>query len=287
MDTNLETLLANFVEYLKKSKKSTFTILSYSNDLSQLISFLKERRIAQINSVSSQDIEDFKSSLENKKYTPKSVFRKLNSIRSFFRWLKNEKIIKEDPSLTVTYPKIKPSIPRVLTETEYRALRDAVREDARMALVVELLLQTGMRIGELERLQLDDFSEKEIRIRAYETNPERTVPLNSAIKKALVRWLNIRPKTENKFLLVTKTGRPFLVRNIRASLQRYLKKAGIKNASVHSLRHTFIVHQLAAGVPIPLVQKVVGHRSVTTTEKYLEFVPKTINNSIPNNLEEL
>ena len=86
---------------------------------------------------------------------------------------------------------------------EYRTLRDAVRNDIRITAVVELLLQTGMRIGELARLELDDIKENQIRIRAYESQPERLVVLNSSAKKALDKWLDFRPKTKVKNIFIT------------------------------------------------------------------------------------
>ncbi len=155
---------------------------------------------------------------------------------------------------------------------EYRALRDACRDDPRMAAIIELFLQTGLRIGELARLELDDIDEKEIKVRAYESHPERTIPLNEPAKKALNRYFEVRPKTKSRAVFVTKTGRPMLVRNIRASIGRFFRIAGIKKATVNDLRHTFIVHQLSSGTSVTTVQRLVGHKRLSTTEKYLELV---------------
>ena len=98
-------------------------------------------------------------------------------------------------------------------------------------------------------------------------------------------WLAIRPQTENPPLFVTKTGRPLLVRNIRTAIDRYFKLAGIENAKVNDLRHTFIAHHLAAGTPLTLIGKLVGHKRLSTTEKYLNLIKEKAPETIK--LEEL
>lgn len=285
MNATFNQLREKFIDHLKSQKRSVSTILAYGNDISQFINFLEQKKINDFSQVKTEDVREFKEFLLGQNYTSKSVFRKLNSLRTFFRWLKEEKIIKSNPALEVPHPKVENSPPRALSELEYRALRDVVRDDPRMYLVVELLLQTGLRVGELERLQIEDIGDKELKVRAYENFPERTVPLNNAARKAIENWLRVRPKTKNKTLLVTRTGKPLLVRNIRTALNRYFQEAGIKKASINSLRHTFIVQQLAAGVPVELIQKIVGHKRLASTERYLDLIKKKEGNT--PHLEEL
>lgn len=281
----LKTAHQRFVEDLKKKGRSISTILAYGNDIKQLVGFLAEKKITQATSVAPEHIDDFKKALFEDKYTAKSVSRKLNSIKTFFRFLKTKGIIKEDPAEPVAHPKFETKPPRILTKMEYRALRDAARDDYRMSAIIELLLQTGMRIGELGRLEIDDVEEKEIKIRTYESHVARNVPLNPPAKKALQRYLEVRPKTRTKSVFVTRPGHPFLVRNIRTAIDRYFRLAGIEGAKVNSLRHTFIAHQLASGSPVTLVQKLVGHKRLSTTEKYLELVKPKAEEAVK--LEEL
>jgi site-specific recombinase XerD len=275
-----------FIGFLKKQGKASATILAYGNDIKQFVDYLtKEKKITQATSVLPEHIEDFKKYLAEKKYIAKSISRKLNSIKTFFRFLLSRGTIKNDPASIVAHPRYEPVPPRILSKIEYRALRDCARDDPRSAAIVEVLLQTGMRVGELARLTLDDISDKEIKIAPYESNPGRVVPLNSAAKKALQRWLDFRPQTTSKNLFITKNGKPLPVRNIRALFNRLFKKAGIENATINSLRHTFVAHQLMAGAPLELVQKIVGHKRLSTTEKYLELI-KTHPPSL-SKLEEL
>lgn len=138
--------------------------------------------------------------------------------------------------------------------------------------MIEILLQTGMRIGELAALKVSSVDEHFIKIPAFEGHPEREVPLNKSAKLALDAYLASRPKVNNDALFITKTGRPLLIRNIRTAIDRYFKAAGIAGAKVNDLRHTFIAHHLAAGASPVLISKLVGHKRISTTEKYLEFI---------------
>ena len=269
---SLKTAHDNFIDYLKKSGKATSTILAYGADIEQFLRFLEQKKITQVTSVTQEIVEEFKSYLEGEKYTKKSISRKLNSLKTFFRRLKEKGVIEKDPAVSVEHPKYEILSPRVLSRMEYRALRDACRDDPRMAAIIEIFLQTGLRIGELARLELDEIIEKEIKVRAYESHTNRTIPLNEPAKKALNRYFEVRSKTKSRAVFVTKTGRPMLVRNIRASIGRYFRLTGIKKATVNDLRHTFIVHPLSSGTSVTTVQRLVGHKRLSTTEKYLEMV---------------
>jgi len=284
-DKQLTTAQKKFVTYLKNQGRATATILAYGKDTGQLVEFLNKKQITQVGSVLSEHIEAFKEYLADNNYIAKSISRKLNSIKTFFRYLEEEKLVKDNPAAVVSHPKYEVKPPRILSKMEYRALRDAARDDARMAAVIEILLQTGIRISELGRLQLDNINDKEIKIKPYESHSERTVPLNQAAKNALARYLNIRSKTRNKNVFVTKTGRPLLVRNIRAAIDRYFKIAGVEKVTVNDLRHTFISHQLMSGASVVLVQRLVGHKRLSTTEKYLNLISDKVSQTVK--LEEL
>jgi len=109
-------------------------------------------------------------------------------------------------------------------------------------------------------------------IKALGSHFARKVPVNKSAKKAIDEYINIRPETEDDTLYVTKNGRPLLVRNIRTTIDKAFEKAGIKNAKVNDLRNTFIAHHLANGVSLVTVSKLVGHKRLSTTEKYLGLI---------------
>lgn len=261
-----------FTDYLKGKNHSSATILAYGKDIEQLASFLEELEKHNVHEVSSADLQAFLAKMQTDGYTPKSVSRKLNSTRTFYRFLKLNEYVTDDPSLLVSHPRYELAPPRILKPTEYRALRDAARNDPRMFAIIELLLQTGIRIGELAALRLPDIQGDSLRIRPIEKHEERVVPLNRSAKEALSRYLKIRPQVTDDHIFITKSGKPFLVRNIRTAIERYFRLAEIENAKVNDLRHTFVAHHLKHGASLVLLSKILGHKRISTTERYLEFV---------------
>lgn len=261
-----------FKNYLSANKRSNSTIVAYGKDIEQLVNFLQELSKNHIHEVTKSDLESFLAKMTKGGYTPKSISRKLNSTRTFYRFLKINEYVTDDPSLLVAHPRYQLAAPRILTPTEYRALRDAARSDARMFAIIELLLQTGIRIGELAALKLSDIQKEGLHIAPMEKHGERVVPLNKRAKEALDNYLKVRPKNTSEHLFITKSGKPFLIRNIRTAVERYFRLAEIKNAKVNDLRHTFVAHHLKHGVSLVLISKVLGHKRLSTTERYLEYV---------------
>ena len=269
---SFHTALEKFLDHLRSQKRSTATTIAYGSDLEQLKKHLDERRITQATTVRTEHLETYVEYLATQNYTPKSISRKINSLKTFFKFLHLEKIVPENPAHPLTHPKYDTKPPHILTPAEVQSLRDAARLDIRISAIVELLLQTGMRISELANLRVEDIRKNEIHIGVLENNPARTIPVSRSASVAVQNYLAVRPKVTDPHLFVTKTGRPLLVRNIRTSIDRYFKKAGVKDAKVNDLRHTFIAHQLRQGVDPELIHKHVGHRRLTSTQKYLEYI---------------
>ena len=277
-----------FIGHLKGKSRASATILAYGKDIDQLVGYLKNQGKHEPIEVTTEDLQAFMNGLAKQSYTPKSISRKTNSTKTFFKFLKVSAIIIEDPASKLEHPKFENKPPRILTKLEYRALRDAARADIRMIAVIEILLQTGMRIGELAKLRVEDLDLQNLNLHAppFEDTRERDIPLNKSAADAVAKYLEIRPKSPSHSLFITKTGRPLLIRNIRTAIDRYFRIAGIKGAKVNDLRHTWVAHQLSAGVPMILVSKLAGHKRLTTTERYLQFIPgQTVDSKVK--LEEL
>jgi len=270
-EDSLKSLLVRFIEYLKDKKRSPSTILAYRADLEQMIFYLNQKNKALPSGVNSADIEGFRDGLLNKKYTPKSVSRKLNAVKTFFRYLVDEKVINRDPSTTVSHPKIESTLPKFLSAIEYRALRDVVRNDVRIATIVELILQTGLRISEVANLKQTNYKNGILHIDAYATLEARDIPLNSPARNTLDKYIKERPKTDSPYIFVSKNGKPLAIRNIRAAVDRYFQKAEIGGYTVNDLRTTFIVQNLKAGVDLVFLSHISGHKRLSTTERYLEL----------------
>lgn len=275
--TNLNDCRQQFIGHLKGKNRSSSTILAYGKDVEQLVGSLTKQGVDDPLVVTTEHLSSFMNRLSKENYTAKSISRKTNSTKTFFKFLKNSGIIDSDPATNLEHPDFENKPPRILSKVEYRALRDAARGDIRMSAVIEMLLQTGVRIGELSKIYLEDLNlegdNPTVHIRPQEGSTERTIPLNKPVVDALKKYLDIRPKTQNKTLFVTKTGRPLLVRNIRTAIDRYFRLAGINDTKVNDLRHTWVSHQLSSGMSLVMVSKLAGHKRVSTTERYLQYVP--------------
>lgn len=277
---NLSDARLQFVGHLQGRGRSSATILAYGKDIEQLVNYLSKEGIQDPKDVTTDHLKSFMQKLSKESYSAKSISRKTNSTKTFFKYLKSSVAIESDPAANLEHPAFENKPPRILTKLEYRALRDTARGDIRISAVIELLLQTGIRIGELSKVTVDDITLEEnppagtptIYIRPFEGSSERTIPLNKPVIEALQRYLEVRPKTPNKALFITKTGRPLLVRNIRTAIDRYFRSAGIAGAKVNDLRHTWLAHQLETGMSLIMVSKLAGHKRVSTTEKYLHYI---------------
>ncbi|KKQ92688.1 MAG: tyrosine recombinase XerC, integrase/recombinase XerC [Microgenomates group bacterium GW2011_GWC1_39_7b] len=271
----IKNLLPKFIESLKVKGRSPATILAYRSDLEQLTGYLLKRERATPDQVKPEDLDSFRDQLLADKYTPKSVSRKLNAVKTFFRWMITENAISFDPSSSVAHPKIDNALPKFLSQLEYRALRDVVRNDVRIAAIVELILQTGLRISEVANLKIERSTDGSLKIESYATQPERTAPLNKPAQEVLDSYMKIRPKSDSPYVFISKNGKPLAVRNIRASISRYMQRAELPSYSVNDLRTTFMVENLKAGVDIVLLSQVSGHKRLSTTERYLELAQIT------------
>jgi len=277
---NLQTAHKNFVEKLRKDGKSEATVVAYSKDMEQLLSHLSEMGINLVNEIKLAHLESFMKKLSAADYTPKSVSRKTNATRTFIKYLHTEGHITENISLGLRHPKLENKAPRILTRMEYRALRDATRNDLRTYAMIEMLLQTGVTISELSEIKIEHLTltgaTGNLFVPKKNNKEARNIPLNKAVIDAINRYM--REERNNikgsEYLFVTKTGNPLLIRNIRSTIDRYFKLAGVENAKVNDLRHTFVAHHLASGVSIIFLSKVAGHKRISTTERYLQYVQR-------------
>ena len=183
MPESLSDLRARFTQSLQTSGRAHATVIAYSKDVEQITQFLakKENSVNELTDITSNDLEEFKELLKTQRYTGKSISRKINAIKSFFRYLIAEGLIKDNPAEVVAHPKFDLEPPRILSKLEYRALRDACRSDLRIYAIVEVLLQTGLRISELAVMQLADLDldRNLILIKPQNSRESRRVPAPS------------------------------------------------------------------------------------------------------------
>ncbi len=277
----LETAHKKFIEKLRSEGKSEATVVAYNKDIDQIIEFLSKEGVFEVENMKIEHLIAFMKSLEEKNYTPKSISRKTNATRTFIKYMAGEGYLKEDISSQLKHPKFEMGAPRILNKMEYRALRDSAKDDVRSYAMIELLLQTGVTISELAGIRMEDVDIKgetgNLFIPKRNNKEARNVPLNKTAVEAINKYIEKgRPKVEgsSKDLFITKTGKTLLIRNIRSTIDRFFRIAGVEKAKVNDLRHTFVAHHLENGVSISYLAKVSGHKRESTTEKYLEYINK-------------
>lgn len=274
----LTTAIENYLDKLGNLGRSPATITAYGKDLEQLATQISTNPL--IHEVSRSHLEDFINSLQEKKFSNKTISRKLNSIKSLFKYLSEAGLVETDPSKEIPHPELTQKLPRVLSPVEYNTLRALAENNVRLHSMIELMLQTGLRIGEVSRLKLDHLQFKpkpaQILIVEHASNPMRLVELNNRALTVMDNYISKRQASpeDQGFVFNTKNGGNMIIRNIRSAINRVLKKAELNDATVNDLRNTFIVHQLNSGVSLAKIAQTVGHRRFSSTEKYLPLMKR-------------
>ncbi len=253
---NKQKLLNFFKNELEKQQLSENTVSCYLSDL--------EHFINNNPNLENADILKYKSTLLENHIANKTISRKFQSIRKFFKLYNGS-----DPTKGIIIPKgIKREI-NFLTKEEIQKLLDSVRDDKKIFTAINLLLQTGILLSELVNLKIKDIDLTNYKI----TVRDRLIPINNKLLYNLEFYISTfhNDSDINYPLFVTSNSTSVLPRNMRTYITRAMKKAGI-DKTVNDLRNTFIVHQLNSGNSIEFVGKIVGHRSKQTTERYLKLV---------------
>ena len=269
----LKKYAEEFFNSLKAEKDaSPHTLTAYTNDLKEFSLFI-DKKPAEINHI---DIRSYLASLHYKKLMKSSISRKLATIRSFFKYLHREGIIKKNPAKLVSSPKVQRNLPKFLTVDEAFALMNAPKGDTfqegRDKAILELLYSSGLRVSELTLLDINDFDIKESLVRVKgKGKKERIIPVGSKAVKALQNYLpeRILIKKKSRALFLNRRGGRLTQRSVRRIVDKYSRMIALKsNISPHALRHTFATHLLHGGADLRSIQELLGHSSLSTTQKY-------------------
>ena len=267
--------------YMPSRNFAEKTRLNYGNDLTDLIAFLDTLGRRRLDRIALGDLEGYLAELDRRGLAGSSRRRKTYACKSFFGFLYRSGYIPQDLSERLIPPKAEQKEPRVLTRQEYEALLRACSHHPRDSAIIEILLQTGLRLSEVARLTIHDI-ELPVRI-GREPNAmgrlhilgkgrkERWIPLNYKACRALKTWLDTRPQVAPSALFISKFGQGMGPRAIQHLVKKYLDEAGIVGACVHTLRHTFATHHVAQGTSLRTVQEVLGHASLKTTSIYVQL----------------
>ncbi len=239
--------------------------------------------------VSLAGLQAYVANLEAKGLSGSSRRRRVWSIKSFFGYLAESGYIANDPSKKLAPPHRDTPEPRFLTYQEYRALQEACSENVRDKAIIELLLQTGITLSEIVRLTIRDI-ELPTYINRDPANTgtmyikgrgkrERILPLNYRACRALKEWLPVRPGIAESALFVTQLPTPMGEKTFRRIVGKYLERAGLGNATVRTLRHSFATHHVAKGTDLGVVQEALGHSNLKQTYIYASTAKRVMERS--------
>lgn len=284
----LKGLLKEYEYYLKITKGlSHNSIKSYITDLNEYIEFLnKNYLLRDPDKITKQHIRNFIARLKRKNNSASSISRKMSAIRSFHKYLLIEKIIYSNVTVGISLPKKEQRLPLVLSITEIDALMIAADGDEPLELrnraMLELLYGSGLRITELIELRLVDLHLNMGFINITgKGNKERIVPIGDegqyALKRYIDRGRSELKKVQGDIIFVNNRGNQISRVGFYKTLKRLAIKAGItKDISPHTLRHSFATHLLENGVDLRMVQELLGHEDISTTQIYTHINKKQL-----------
>jgi integrase/recombinase XerD len=288
MREHLEHYIDDFVTYLASEKglaKNTWQ--AYQNDLCSFCSFLETLAIRHFSLVQKEHFIAFLESLRQQQYASSSMCRILISIKVFFRFLKREKVIEKNPADLLDSPRVWQLIPEVLTISEVDRLLKTPDPNtflgARDKAIFEVIYGSGLRVSEACGLNIHDVGEESVKVKG-KGGKERIVPIARSVVKSiddyLLHFRNLVSSKEENALFVSQKGKRVDRLTIWNRIRFYAKKAGLlKKISPHTLRHSFATHLLENGADLRVIQEMLGHAHIGTTDRYTHISQKHLSES--------
>jgi len=293
-----------FLEMLVATRGASLaTRDAYARDLADFFTFTHARNVA-MDGVAHQDIADYLADLTARAMTPSTLARRRSALTQWFKFLIGERIVKENPVLLVRGPKHMRSLPKLLSQEEVRALIDATRADGsadgvRMQALMELIYASGMRVSELVTLTMSHIEREPKKRKAIQRyfmikgkgGKDRMVPLHAGAVAALTRYLAIRGQfvpahRESRYLFPANGKAGHLSRQrFGQMLKDVCMNAGIDPArcSPHTLRHSFATHLLEGGADLRVIQELLGHADIATTQIYTHIADSRLQRAVHEN----
>jgi len=271
----LEKGLATFLNALAGKNRSAATIRAYQTDIQQFLSFLHANNVSMKTpeDVEKVDILEYLSHCAKRELTGIARARKMSAIREYFRFLEGVGLITKSPTVGIETPKREKNGRQVLRPDEYTKMLSLAGANPRDYAILQVFLQTGIRVSELANLTIEDidFVKPAITVRG-KGSVEREIALEKKGVHALKSYLVVRPQSLSSRVFLNYMGEPISERGIRKLVVKYRKEAGItKKASCHTLRHTFATYKAEKGVSAYQLQQWLGHANLNTTQIYVHL----------------
>lgn len=275
----MEQAIEQFITYLHNVKKTSVnTELSYRRDLKKLFLFLRSKGLTDLVDVKKEDLEEYVASMKEQHFATATVSRNIASMKAFFHFLCQEKLIEKDISESLKAPKIEKKMPEILTTEEVVRLLEQPSGDSpkevRDKAMLELLYATGIRVTELITLKISEVNLPMSFIVCRDAHKERAIPFGMAAKNALIKYLTeardqmVEDKSSD-ILFANCSGSPMSRQGFWKLIKYYSKKAGITaDITPHTLRHSFAAHLVENGADLRSVQEMLGHSDISTTQIY-------------------
>jgi len=276
----VQQVFNKYINYLEAERNaSPYTVRNYTTDLFDFFQFLRNKEIDSLKEVDRHVLRDYLSHLMENGFVKASIARKLSAIRSFYRYLLREEIIATSPVANTSSPKLDKRLPSFLTREEINRLLEApdlsTPQGLRDRALLELLYASGLRVSELVSLNLEQINLETNEIRVWgKGSKERIVLMGQPAARALTAYLSQgRPellgKKESSALFLNRYGKRLIERRVQRILEKYANIAGTgKRVHPHMLRHTFATHLLDGGADLRVVQELLGHASLSSTQIY-------------------
>lgn len=288
--SEMEELINKFIEYLIIDKKySENTIKSYNNDLKKFNNYFENK---SINKIEESNIKNYIKYLKQENNDNRTISHNISTLRSFYKFLLIEKIIKNNPMEYIEQPKLKKTLPKTLTIEEIDKLMDIKLKDAfsyRNKAMLELMYSSGLRVSELINASIHDIDTSNCIIRIMgKGSKERIVPLGDyAIKYIEIYLREYREKLTkrelNDYLFLNNHGKKMTRQGFFKILKQLAKEKGIKtDFSPHTLRHSFATHLLNGGADLRSIQEMLGHESISTTQIYTHVSKEKLKENYDN-----
>lgn len=275
-------ILAEYLEYLDVEKGlAENSTEAYRRDLSEFIEFCTSNGVNNLAEVSRGNISAYILKLHEQKYSASSIMRKIASLRGVFKWMCANEYCKIDPTLTIERPKLPKKLPKVISVKEIEEILTADLNDVQKV-IIELLYGCGLRVSELVNLRVADININAKFLQCIgKGSKERLIPLGSKSIAVLKKYLPKRDFVIKKFnlscpyLLLTEEGKTINRQDIYNFVHEQGKKIH-KGISPHTLRHSFATHLIENGADLRVVQELLGHSDVSTTQLYTHISKKRL-----------